>query len=667
MKRKTCLSQLLIFLLFTALTVKIFATGPTAPLPSVALPSVTAPSAAKPSVSEPSVSVPTVTGATSTDLPAPESSDTINIDEVVVSGNRVEVGRNNTPLSISVISSDEIRNQEEANILPVVAKTTPSLFVSEIGVAGYALGNGTSGQITIRGVGGSPNARVMMLVDGQPQYMGVFGHPLPNFHMASNVERVEVVRGPASLLYGSNAMGGVINVITKKYEGKGLHASGHAAYGSFNTLKTGVSAGYSGKNFYAGVRFNHNQTDGHRDTSAFDITNLHAYAGIDINSNWSVSTGLTWAGYSFEDPGQADLPSSVAFLGDITRQMATLSAKNDYANTQGGFYAFYNSGNHDFSDGWVSDDVNMGINLYQSMDTWKGGMITAGVDMKNYGGEGSFGFFADTFITVNETAGYLLAEQNLLGLLSVSAGARYENHSNFGGEWVPQFGLTIDPVRGTTLKALASKGFRSPTMMEMYLFAPNANLGPERLWNYELSLSQRLGWFGIVDVSGYLINGSNLIVMQPNPEPPPFMMRSNAGEFRNWGIEVESSFRPVDMLQLDLSYSYLDSDTKLYFAPKHQLYTGAVADFGKLRVAAHVKFVGGLYTLIGAEGPENDVLESYGLVDAKVMYDVFSGLQIFVAGKNLLNQDYQTVNGYPMPGINVIGGLAVNLGQGNRN
>ncbi len=597
---------------------------------------------------------------------AAEPSDTINIDEVVVSGNRIEVARNNTPLSISVISNDEIRNQEEANILPVVAKSTPSLFVSEIGVAGYALGNGTSGQITIRGVGGSPNARVMMLVDGQPQYMGVFGHPLPNFHMASNVERVEIVRGPASLLYGSNAMGGVINVITKKQEGTGLQASGHAAYGSFNTLKTGVSAGYAGKNFYAGVRLNHNQTDGHRDTSAFEITNLHAYAGIDINRNWSVKTGFTWAGYSFEDPGQADLSSSTAFLGDITRQMATLAVKNNYQNTQGGIYAFYNSGDHEFSDGWVSEDVNMGVNLFQSMNTWKGGTITAGMDLKNYGGKGSFGFFADTFITVNETAGYLLAEQKLLEMLSISAGARYENHSNFGGEWVPQFGLTANPVQGTTIKALASKGFRSPTMMEMYLFAPNADLGPERLWNYEISLSQRLGILGIVDITGYMIEGSNLIVMEPNPNPPPFMMRTNAGEFRNWGIEIESSFRPIEMLQLDLSYSYLNANAKLYFAPKHQLYTGAVADFGKLRVAANVKFIGGLYTLIGTEGPENDVLESYGLVDAKVMYDVLRGLEIFVAGKNLLNQDYQTIHGYPMPGINVIGGLAVNLGQGSR-
>lgn len=594
------------------------------------------------------------------------SPDTINIEEVVVSGNRVEVARTNAPVTISVISHEEIRSQEETNILPVVAKITPSLFVSEIGVAGYALGNGTSGQITIRGVGGEPNARVMMLVDGQPQYMGVFGHPLPNFHMTSNVERVEVVRGPASLLYGSNAMGGVINVITKKQEEKGLLVNGHAAYGSFNTLKTGLSAGYAGKNFYAGVRLNHNQTDGHRDTSAFSITNLHAFAGVEFNRNWSARAGFTWAGYSFEDPGRFGDVSSVAFLGDITRRMATVSVKNNYGYTQGGLYAFHNSGDHAFSDGWVSEDVNMGINLFQSVESWRGGTITAGVDVKNYGGEGSFGVFADTLITVNESAGYLLVEQDLFSILSISAGTRYENHSGFGGEWVPQFGLTVKPVKGTTLKALASKGFRSPTMMEMYLFAPNPELGPERLWNYEIGLSQRLGWIGRLDISGYVIEGSNLIVMEPNSNPPPFMVRTNSGEFRNWGIEVESSFRPINNLQLDLNYSYLDTDQQLYYAPAHQVYAGAIAEKGKFGIAASIKVISGLYTSISAGDPAGSISESYGIVDAKAMYDVVPGLEIYVAGKNLLNQDYQVVNGYPMPGISVIGGVSVRLGQGTR-
>ena len=587
--------------------------------------------------------------------------DTIRIDEVVISGNRIEVARANSPVTVSVINREMINSQEEANILPVVVKVTPGLFVSEIGVAGYAIGNGTSGQITIRGVGGSPNTRVLMLVDGQPQYMGVFGHPLPNFHMASNVDRVEVVRGPASLLYGSNAMGGVINVISRQHQKQGVSLGGHASYGSFNTLKSGISAGYSKGGFTAGIRVNHNQTDGHRDTSAFTISNIHTYAGYTFNKNWSARAGFTQATYSFEDPGSDQNPADFAYLGDITRRMITLSVKNIYDLSRGGIYAFFNSGDHDFAGGWKSNDVNKGVNIFQAFDAWKGGTVTAGLDMKNYGGEGSSGFFADTFLTVNETAGYLVTEQALGEVLRLSAGARYEHHSNFGGEVVPQFGITIKPLNGTTVKGLVSKGFRSPTIMEMYLFAPNADLGPERLWNYEVSVAQHLGQKGIFNGSVYMINGSNLIVMQPNPNPGPPMIRSNGGSFVNWGIELETSLYPVRDLRVDLNYSYLNTDTRLYFAPQHQFYAGAIYQIADFKLAANLKSVAGLYTRIDQEIPENDLMESYLLLDTRIAYQVRKELQIFVAGKNLLNSSYQTLYGYPMPGINMLAGISFQI------
>ncbi|MCF8225166.1 MAG: TonB-dependent receptor [Bacteroidales bacterium] len=588
--------------------------------------------------------------------------DTINIEEVVISGNRIEVARTRAPLTISVVGSEEIKSHEETNILPIVARITPGVFVSEIGVAGYALGNESSGQVTIRGVGGSPNSRVLMLVDGQPQYMGVFGHPLPNFHMSSNVDRVEVIRGPASLLYGSNAMGGVINVISRNKKSDGFNVGGHVSYGSFNTLKTGLSAGYSNDKFFAGISLNNNSTDGHRDSSEFKITNLHAYAGYRFNQSWTVRGGFTRADYSFMDPGSEYL-DAITFSGDITRNMLTLSLKNDYDRTRGGLYAFYNSGNHNFSDGWVSQDVNMGVNLFQSVDIWNGASVTTGMDIKNYGGEGSFGFYADTFITVNETAGYVMAEQHFGDIINLSAGARYEYHTNFGAEIVPQFGISAQPLKGTTVKGIVSKGFRSPTIMEMYLFAPNAQLGPERLWNYELSVGQRVGLWGIVNTSVFLIDGSNLIVMQPNPEGPPPMIRTNGGEFTNWGIELEGNFQPFDNFRLNMSYSYLNADTKLYFAPEHQLYTGATYLLGDFRFSASIKSVAGLYTVIDMTDAVNDIRESYLIADSRISYRFMDNLEIFIAGKNLLNQDYQTVYGYTMPGIHMIGGFAVDFGR----
>jgi iron complex outermembrane receptor protein len=585
--------------------------------------------------------------------------DTIGLDEVVVTGNRIEVNRLNTPVSVTVVTQTDIRAQEESNILPVVTRVTPGLFISEIGTAGYALGNGTSGQLTIRGIGGSPNAQVLMMVDGQPQYMGVFGHPLPNFHMSSNVERVEVVRGPASLLYGSNAMGGVINVITRKQQQDGLTWSANGAWGSFSTQKYSASAGYKKNRLTAGVSFHHDRTAGHRDTSAFSITNLNVYAGYEINPNWQAKASFMMADYSFEDPGSEADPFSVAFLGDISRRMASVSVKNRYDKSQGGIFAYYNWGHHSFSDGWESDDVNSGVNLYQAVNTWKGGTLTAGADFKYYGGIGKFGFLADTFLTVTETAGYLVVDQEIGNVLNINAGVRYEAHSMYGGEPVPQAGFTVKPLKGTAIKGLVSKGFRNPTIMELYLFAPNDQLGPERLWNYEISYMQRLGSLGRVEVTGYMIDANDLIVMQPRTTPGPPMTRANVGSVSNWGIEVESTVTPSEGLKIDANYSYLNSDTKLYFAPEHQFYLGATYRIGDITAAVNLKTVSGLYTLISSEDPVNDVNESYALLNAKVMYQPLDFLEVFIAGRNLMNQDYQTVFGYPMPGINFIGGVGL--------
>ena len=91
--------------------------------------------------------------------------------------------------------------------------------MTQKGITGFGVSEGAAGTVNIRGVG-SGN-KVLMLFDGQPQWAGVFGHSLPDTYVASDVERVEVIRGPGSLLYGSNAMGGVVNIITRHHKQEG--------------------------------------------------------------------------------------------------------------------------------------------------------------------------------------------------------------------------------------------------------------------------------------------------------------------------------------------------------------------------------------------------------------------------------------------------------------
>ena len=159
----------------------------------------------------------------------------------MISANKVQVNRSSVPLTISVIDREQIEASSESALLPVLSQHVPGLFVTQKGITGFGVSEGAAGTVNIRGVG-SGN-KVLMLFDGQPQWAGVFGHSLPDTYVASDVERVEVIRGPGSLLYGSNAMGGVVNIITRHHKQEGRRTQARVMYGSYNTQKYMVNNG----------------------------------------------------------------------------------------------------------------------------------------------------------------------------------------------------------------------------------------------------------------------------------------------------------------------------------------------------------------------------------------------------------------------------------------
>lgn len=146
--------------------------------------------------------------------------DTIILDELVVTGSKFETSRKLVPLSVSQISIKDIEQSGQYNVLSTISSYVPGVFITERNILGFGVSTGGSGIINMRGVGSSPNTQVLVLIDGHPQYQGIFAHPLPDAYVASDVRKVEVIRGPGSVLYGSNAMAGVINILTKKQEKK---------------------------------------------------------------------------------------------------------------------------------------------------------------------------------------------------------------------------------------------------------------------------------------------------------------------------------------------------------------------------------------------------------------------------------------------------------------
>ena len=586
----------------------------------------------------------------------------LELDPLVITGTRISRQKSEIPASISVVNRNDIDNNGHTNILPLLANRVPGLFLNERNMVGYGVGPGSGGNISIRGVSGTPNTQILMLIDGQPQFMGIFGHPIADAYTSSDIEKVEVIRGPASVLYGSNAMGGAINLITRQPQ-EGLTAQGIYAYGSYHTMKFTEYVSYSRNKLNIMGSFNRESTDGARKDADDAFKNLTGYLKFDYQLSKHINLVLdgNLADATFQNPGQVGMPAPADSTRDYTRGRSGFALENRFDKVEGALKFFYNFGKHQFSDGFNSSDYNYGITFYQNLKLFSGNVVTLGMDGKSFGGkptnqntpEGIPGGFDVTY-DIQETDLYLLFQQNLLKRLSLNLGYRFVINSMYGNEHVPTAGMAYNFNPQTNLKISASKGFRSPAVIDLFLFpTSNDRLEPESIWNYELIFGKSFmdGRFNF-ELTGFLLDGENMIQELIVTAPPP--VKQNSGSFINKGIEFSTDLRINKSAEVLMNYTWLTTSKELKYAPEHELNLQGIYRIRSLTANIGYKYVHGLYTSVD---PNNLVKDNYSLLNIKLKYMAAKWVSIFVEANNILNQDYEIDYGYPLPGFNAIGGL----------
>ena len=599
------------------------------------------------------------------------------LEEVVVTGTRNETDVRHLSQTVSVVNRAIIERSLQPSLLPVLTEQVPGLFTTSRGIMGYGVSNGAAGGISLRGLSGG-NARMMVLIDGHPQYAGIFGHPISDAYQTLLADWVEVLRGPASVLYGSNAMGGVINIVTRKMQEDGIRTNLHAGYGSYNTLETELTNRIRKGRFSSVVSGSYNRTDGHRDNMDFEQYGGYAKLGYDVSTYWNAYADVNVTHFNATYPGPVDAP---LLEGDqrITRGMASLGVANDYGLTSGVLSFFYNWGDHWINDGYTpsagelpqdgrfnSFDDMMGISLYQSVQLFKGNRTTFGFDWFRYGGEAWTEYVkgenAGTREDIvdkheNEVAGYMDFRQDIGSWLTFNAGLRIDHHSRVGTEWVPQAGLAFHLPYDAELKVSASKGFRYPILREMYMFPPqNPDLKPESMWNYEIAFSQRLmGGRLSYGVNLFYIDGKNLIMTLPNPNGSG-RINLNSGKIDNTGVEVQAAYHINHAWSVDGNYSFLHMENPVVAAPEHKLYAGANFTQGRWNLSTGVQYIAGLYT-----STDPAVTESFVLWNLRASFRATRRLDIWARSENLLAQKYEINAGYPMPRATVMAGINIHI------
>ena len=606
--------------------------------------------------------------------------DSLSLQEVVVTGTRNATDVRHLPYTVNVISRETLTEQQQTSVLPTVMQQVPGLFVTSRSMMGYGVSTGAAGGLSLRGVTGGAG-QLLVLIDGHPQYNGVYGHPISDSYQALMAERVEVLRGPASVLYGSNAMGGVLNIVTRSMHEDGVKTHINLGAGSYGTVQTEASNQIRSGRFSSTVAAQYSRTDNHRPDMGFEQYGGYVKLGYDISDHWNAAIDLDLTHWNASNPGTVTQPK---LENDqwITRGAACLTIENHYNKTSGALSVYDNFGRHKINDGYNADggtpqtdlfrskDAVAGVSWYQSAQLFEGNRVTVGLDYQHIYGRAWY-TNRETGETVttqrrlmqsahsheNEVAGYVDFRQDITEWLTIDAGLRYDHHSTAGGEWVPQAGVVLRPVETGALKASVSKGFRNPNTREMYMYgtANHDSLRAERLWNYELS------WRHSLDVGGDLQSltyGANLFYIKGDNMIQAVAGKNiNTGEIENYGLELEAEYRIDSHWSVNTNHSLLHMKNPVVAAPTYKGFLGANFNYQKWSIIAGLQYLNGLYTAVG----KDEQKENFCLLNATVNYALCKNVGLWLRGENLLAQSYEINLGYPMPRATFMGGVNINI------
>ena len=610
---------------------------------------------------------------------------TVSLDDVVITGSRSAVDVRHLPTTVTVIDRETLTENEQLSLLPTLSQQVPGLFVTSRGMMGYGVSGGAAGGINLRGISGGAG-QLLVLIDGHPQYQGIYGHPIADAYQTLMAERVEVLRGPASVLYGSNAMGGVINIVTR---------GGNASFGerrdrvatqlqlgggSYGTVQTEVANQARAGRFSSTFAGQYSRTDNHRPRMGFEQYGGYLKLGYDLSEHWNTYVDADLTHFNASHPGTTNSPLWDADQ-HITRGAVSAALENHYERTSGGVSLFTNFGRHKIDDGtsdpstptqrlFRSKDVLTGFNIYQSAQLFEGNRTTVGLDYQHIYGNAyytskSTGDILDTPNKQsgrshrNEIAGYVDFRQDLASWLTLAAGLRLDHHSISGTEWIPQGGIVVRPTRDGELKAMASKGFRNPTMRELYLYPPsNTDLRPERLWNYELSWRQRLmGGRLTYGVNLFYIKGDNMIqTVRVDGKP----RNVNTGVIENSGVEMDASWRIDDHWSVSTNHAFLHMVHRVIAAPDYAGFLGVNYRYAKFSANLGLQHINRLY-LDRNDDSQPDDTDTFTLVNATLGYQLLPALRLWARGENLLAQRYEVIGGCPMPRATFMAGVNLNF------
>ena len=520
---------------------------------------------------------------------------------VVYGASKFEQKVTEAPASVSIITSDEIKKYGYRTLADIL-KSVRGFYVNYDRNYHYA---------GIRGFArpGDYSTRFLLLVDGHRINDNVYNQAAIGTDFILDVdiiERVEVIRGPGSSLYGSNAFLGVINVITKRGRNIGkVEASGEGR--SFETYKGRLTYGNQFKNgleiLLSGSAYDTQGQDLYFKEFDDPATNNGSAENRDYDRYHSLFSNLSFKDFTFQSAyvsRKKGIPTaSFSTIFNDSRAYTVdehgyfdIKYEQTFDNGDSGmarlFYDWYNykgdyplstALNKDFGWGkWWGGELKFIKKFYEhKLILGTEYLNNFRQDQLNYDIE-PYNLYLDDKRDSDLWALYIQTEPRILNNLLLNLGVRHDYYETFGGSTNPRFALIYNPYKKTWLKFLYGQAFRAPNNYELYYTdgstsKPNPNLQPEIIRTYEIIWEQYIGEYILVSASGFYYRIKDLITQQTDPADG-LMVYRNTGEVEAKGMELELEHRLHNGIRNRVSYSYQDArnvqpESRLTNSPRH--------------------------------------------------------------------------------------------------
>jgi len=592
----------------------------------------------------------------------------------------------NLPTNLATVTKKDIENKS-ARTLDEVLNYTSDINLGKVGTLG------AKSSIILRG---ALDNQVLVLVDGRPvNDITLGGYNFSELNV-QNIDRVEIIRGAASSIYGANALAGVINVITKEKSIEKVTGDINISFGELGEKICGLTIAKKTGNFETSVSGTKILSDGYRENSAYDNNDINVYLGFNSGTSgmFKLKTGIN--SYELGVPGRNN--TSVEQWDNNIEKLAydsnakQTSNKTDISlsheiNVSGDiklYSSIYNNSNTgrytspiSFNDD-STDKTTTGLNI-KSMFPFG---LTAGIELRE-----------DKAKRINELSGmvsynekvqwaslYLQGEYLLLNNLNSIIGVRYDNHSYFGGQINPQLTVVWNPEQNWKFSSNIGKSYRAPSFED--LFSPysswpqwgifpggdtqgNTDIKPETSLSYDVGVERKITGNIITQVTLFQQDVDGLIEWSVVNDDPVFEQwrPSNVSEAHNKGCELQFNHTVNNIFSYNVNYTYLESKGKknteqgyktLMYRPVNVFNCGLSCSLPlKTKVTLTGKYIGEQYD------ESDNIISPYNLLNIRIEKSFFDYTKIFIAVDNAGNIRYFERAGNPLPGRIIRGGMSI--------